>query len=455
VGIKDSAPELRRSVTLFQVVMYGIGLILGAGIYVLIGDVAALSGNAIWISFLLAAAIASLTGLSYAELSSVFPKSAAEYVYVKEGFGNNFLALFVGCLTVFVAITSAATVAIGFSGYLAVFLPQYPPILYAIALILILSFLNYYGIRESVWVNNVFTLVEVSGLLIIIAVGLSLGSFSDTNYFEMPSRAYTSHAAIVSTILASTALVFFAYYGFENISNISEETKNPTRVIPRALIVSILVTTIMYTLVAISTIALVGWEELSNSDAPLALAASKALGNKGIVILSIIALFATTNTVLMMLISGSRIIFGIAKYDEAIPTILADVHTSRKTPWLATIFTMAFTVATIILFSGRLVDVAGISVFGIFVVFALVNLSVISLRFKQPNLHRPFTSPFTVKKLPILAILGLVMTMIIAFQYSFHIISSASIALISIIILCLILTKRKNDQKRKQKSLGP
>jgi APA family basic amino acid/polyamine antiporter len=435
--------------------MYGIGLILGAGIYVLIGDVAALSGNAIWISFLLAAAIASFTGLSYAELSSMFPKSAAEYVYVKGGFGNNFLALFVGCLTVFVAITSAATVAIGFSGYLAVFLPQYPPILYAIALILILSFLNYYGIRESVWINNVFTLVEVSGLLIIIALALSLGSFSDTNYLEMPSTAYTSHAAIVSTILASTALVFFAYYGFENISNISEETKNPTRVIPRALIVSILVTTIMYTLVAISTIALVGWEELSNSDAPLALAASKALGNKGIVILSIIALFATTNTVLMMLISGSRIIFGIAKYDEAIPTILADVHTSRKTPWLETIFTMAFTVATIILFSGRLVDVAGISVFGIFVVFALVNLSVISLRFKQPNLHRPFTSPFTVKKLPILAILGLVMTMIIAFQYSFHIISSASIALISIIILCLILTKRKNDQKSKQKSLGP
>jgi APA family basic amino acid/polyamine antiporter len=177
--------------------MYGIGLILGAGIYVLIGDVAALSGNAIWISFLLAEAIASFTGLSYAELSSMFPKSAAEYVYVKEGFGNNFLALFVGCLTVFVAITSAATVAIGFSGYLAVFLPQYPPILYAIALILILSFLNYYGIRESVWINNVFTLVEVSGLLIIIALALSLGSFSDTNYLEMPSTAYTSHAAIV------------------------------------------------------------------------------------------------------------------------------------------------------------------------------------------------------------------------------------------------------------------
>jgi APA family basic amino acid/polyamine antiporter len=442
----DTGPGLRRSVTLVQAVMYGIGLILGAGIYVLVGDVAAIAGNAMWISFLLAAVMASFTGLSYAELSSVFPKSAAEYVYVKAGFGNNFLALFIGCLTIFVAITSAATVAIGFSGYLAVLLPEYPPILYAISLVLALSFLNYYGIRESVWVNSIFTIVEVSGLLIIIAVGLSIGSVADTNYFEMPSIAYSSHAAIISTILASTVLVFFAYYGFENISNISEETKNPTRTIPRALVFSILVTTIIYILVAISTVALVGWEELSNSNAPLALAASKALGSNGIIVLTILALFATTNTVLMMLISGSRIIFGIAKYDEAIPTILAEVHSSRKTPWLATIFIMAFTLATIILYSGKLADVASISVFTILVVFAFVNLSVISLRFKQPRLQRPFMSPFRVKKLPILPVLGLVMTIVIMLQFNPHVISSTLVPLISIIILSLILTKRKIDQ---------
>lgn len=447
----DTGPGLRRSVTLVQAVMYGIGLILGAGIYVLVGDVAAIAGNAMWISFLLAAVMASFTGLSYAELSSVFPKSAAEYVYVKAGFGNNFLALFIGCLTIFVAITSAATVAIGFSGYLAVLLPEYPPILYAISLVLALSFLNYYGIRESVWVNSIFTIVEVSGLLIIIAVGLSIGSVADTNYFEMPSIAYSSHAAIISTILASTVLVFFAYYGFENISNISEETKNPTRTIPRALVFSILVTTIIYILVAISTVALVGWEELSNSNAPLALAASKALGSNGIIVLTILALFATTNTVLMMLISGSRIIFGIAKYDEAIPTILAEVHSSRKTPWLATIFIMAFTLATIILYSGKLADVASISVFTILVVFAFVNLSVISLRFKQPRLQRPFMSPFRVKKLPILPVLGLVMTIVIMLQFNPHVISSTLVPLISIIILSLILTKRKIDQTQNQK----
>lgn len=448
----DSDKGLKRSITPFQAIMYGIGLILGAGIYVLIGDVAAVSGNAMWISFFLAAAIASLTGLSYAELSSVIPKSAAEYVYVKEGIGNNFVAFIVGCLTIFVAITSAATVAIGFSSYLAVILPQYPPVLYAICLVLSLSILNFYGIRESMWVNSIFAVVEVSGLLIIIILGFSLGSVADTDYFEMPKMANSSYSALVSTLLGSTVLVFFAYYGFQNISNISEETKNPTRTIPRALMLSIIVTTIIYVLVAVSSVALIGWEELSKSNAPLALAASKALGNSGILALTIFALFATTNTVLMMLISGSRIIFGIAKYNDAIPSVLAAVHLSRKTPWLAIIFTTAFTLATIILYSGKLSDVASISVFSILVVFALVNLSVISLRFKRPSLKRPFISPFRIKKFPILPGLGLVMIIIIMFQFSPQVIFSTMVPLISIILLCIILTIRTNDQKLKELS---
>ena len=166
-------PGLKRRITLPQAIMYGVGLILGAGIYVLIGDVAAISGNTLWISFIVAAIIATLTGLSYAELTSIFPKSAAEYVFVKEAFGVNFLALIVGCLIIFVAVTSAAAVSLGFSGYLSVFLPQYPHIIYAIILVIVLSFVNFYGITESVWTNIVFTLVEITGLLIIIIVGFT------------------------------------------------------------------------------------------------------------------------------------------------------------------------------------------------------------------------------------------------------------------------------------------
>jgi APA family basic amino acid/polyamine antiporter len=144
-GGKKEELGLRRNVNLFQAVMYGVGLILGAGIYVLVGDVAGIAGNAIWISFIISAAIATCTGLSYAELSSMFPKSAAEYVYIKNAFGSNAAAFIAGWLIMFVAIVSAATVAIGFSGYFSSLFPQLSPLVSADALVLILSIVNFVG----------------------------------------------------------------------------------------------------------------------------------------------------------------------------------------------------------------------------------------------------------------------------------------------------------------------
>ena len=160
------ADELKRSVGLFQAVTYGVGLILGAGIYVIIGDVAGIAGNAMWISFILAALIALVTGFSYAELSSIFPKSAAEYVYSKNAFDSNFIGSIAGCMIIFVAIVSAATVAIGFAEYLtAIAFSQFNPILFAIILMLILSFINFYGISESIKLNTIFTFIELAGLV--------------------------------------------------------------------------------------------------------------------------------------------------------------------------------------------------------------------------------------------------------------------------------------------------
>jgi APA family basic amino acid/polyamine antiporter len=190
----------------------------------------------------------------------------------------------------------------------------------------------------------------------------------------------------------------------------------------------------------------VGWEELSKSDAPLALAASKVLGSYGKMVLTALALIATTNTVLMMLISGSRIIFGIAKNVVAIPSILSEVHYHRKTPWLAIVFTTSFTLVVIILYSGRFSDIAEISVFSMLIVFSLVNLAVIALRFKRPDMNRPFMSPFKIKKFPILPGLGLIMTAIIIFQFKPQIIFSTIFPLVSISILCLILMKRASAE---------
>ena len=445
--MKGFQPELRRTLGLTQVVLYRVGLILGAGIYVIIGDVAAISGNAIWISFILAAVIASFTGLSYAELASMFPKSAAEFIYVKHAFGINFIALFVGCLTIFIAITSAATVAIGFSGYLSVFFPHQSSIVYAVILIIILSIVNFYGIRESAWTNSIFTLVEVSGLVIIIMAGFLIGSGPEINLLELPKMASASYGSAILALLTSTALIFFAYYGFENISNISEETRNPTRIIPKALLISILITSIIYVLVSISSIVLVGWKELSSSEAPLAVAAAKTFGNYGIVLLTVIALFATTNTVLMMLVSGSRIIFGMAR-DGAIPSIFSNIQKNTRTPWVATFAIMIFTIAAVVLSLGNIVMMASLSVFGIFVVFAFVNFSLIWLRFKQPNLIRTFTSPFKIKKFPILAGIGLLTSIIMIFEFDKNITVSVYLVITCIIILCIFLTMTQKNKSK-------
>jgi APA family basic amino acid/polyamine antiporter len=426
---KDKEPSLKRNVNLFQAIMYGVGLILGAGIYVLIGDVAGLAGNAMWVSFTIAAAIATFTGLSYAELTSMFPKSAAEYVFVKNAFRNNLAAFVAGWLITFVAIVSAGAVAIGFSGYLSGLFPQFDPVLSAIALVVVLSVINFIGIRESVWMNTAFTLVELAGLAVIVLAAMFFGSFSNIDYYEVPPAAGASFALSVGAILGAAGLAFFAYFGFENLANISEETKNASRTIPRALMISIGITTAVYIIVALSAIALVGWEELSLTEAPLALAAEKAFGRSGLTALSGIALFATSNTVLMMLIAASRIMFGMAR-DGALPPVLARIHPATKTPWIAVIFTMLLAVAVVALAQGSISTAASTAVFGIFIVYAFVNLALIWLRYKQPQLQRPFRVPISIGKFPLVAGLGFISSIAMLTQFDSATMVSGAVAIV-------------------------
>nr|WP_294807120.1 APC family permease [uncultured Nitrososphaera sp.] len=434
---KSGDLRLKRSISLFQAIMYGSGLILGAGIYVLIGDVAGIAGNAMWISFALAAAIATFTGLSYAELTSVFPKSAAEYLFVKNAFGNKSLAFVSGWLIVFVAVVSAAAVAIGFSSYLAVFFPDLGQSISAILLVAVLSGVNFIGIRESMWMNTAFTLIEIAGLAIIICTGLLFSSATETNFYEMPPSVNSSALAL-SAIAGAAGLAFFAYFGFENLANISEETKNARRTIPLALIASIAITTGIYILVAVATAVLVGWEALSSTNAPLALAAEKAFGRSGIIILSSIALFATSNTVLMMLVSGSRILFGMAN-DKAIPSALASVHPRTKTPLGAIIVIMALVIGVVIASSGRLDVIAKVAVFGIFMVYVIVNFALIWLRYKRPRIERPFRSPLSIGRFPILAGLGLLTSVAILTQFDIVTVVAGAAAAASGLLAYLVL----------------
>ncbi len=402
--------ELSRHLGLFQTTMYGVGLILGAGIYALIGNATGAAGNSVWLSFVVAAIASVFTGLSYAELSSMYPKAAAEYSYVKNAFKNNFVAFLVGWLTLFVAVISAATIALGFGGYFAN-LFGVPILASAVLAITALSFVNFIGIRESSSMNVIFTMIEVAGLALVIWIGFALFGDTRVDYFDAPNGT--------NGIFSAFTLVFFAYIGFENIANIAEEIRNPKKVLPRAIILSISITAIIYILVSVSAIRVLDWRELGVSIAPLADVVKRALGPQAQMIISVIALFATTNTVLIMLLSGSRILYGIAR-DKSLPAFFGVIHRKRNTPWPAVVLIGALAIA--FTFAGDISTIANISVFTIIMVFIVVNFALIWLRLKEPEAERPFKVPLNVKGFPILPVLGIVTPVFGIIQFDVYVV---------------------------------
>jgi len=423
--------ELKRGMGLFHLTMYGVGLILGAGIYVLIGEAAGLAGDSVWIAFVLGSVVALFAGLSYAELSSIFPKAAAEYTFIKNAFKNNFFAFIIGWLTAITYMIMAATVALGFGGYFSEFL-NIPITISAIVLIGILSIVNFIGIRESSWANTIFTIIEVSGLILVIIIGFTISEPEPVNYFESPT-GFTG-------IIIAFVLIFFAFIGFEDMANVAEEVRNPKKVIPRAIILSVMISGIIYVLVSLAVVRVINWEDLSLSAAPLADVAKRGLGVQGHIVFSGIALFAITNTVLITLVAGSRMIYGMAR-EKSFPNILAKVHSKTKTPWMAIIVIMLISIG--FSFIGDIVIVANITVFAVVITFAAVNLTVIVLRYTEPNIERKFRVPINIGKFPILPMFGLGISIYMVFQFQIQVVL-VGLAIIGIgAIFYLLYEKRK------------
>jgi APA family basic amino acid/polyamine antiporter len=389
--------SLSREISLWQAVLTGVGIILGAGIYVLIGKASAVAGNGVWLSFLLSAIVAVFTGLSYAELSSVFPKAGAEYVYTKHAFGRR-MAFVIGWLLVISGFVFSATVSFGFAGYFEK-LFGVPYLMTAALLIILLSFIVLYGIKESVWFAVVATLTEAAGLVLIIAMGVPyLGS---VDYFEFPSLA---------GVFSAAALIFFAYIGFEQIARLSEETKNPKVNIHRAMLLSIAITTLLYILVAVSAVSVIDWRGLGASNAPLADVASRILGPNGSLLLSVIALFATANTVLFMMVATSRMLYGIGKSFSP-DNLFARVHQKTRTPWVAILITMIFSVFA--LSFGRIETVANITDFLVFFVFIVINASAIKLRYSVKREEHHFKMPLNIGRFPLVPVFGIVSCLVL------------------------------------------
>lgn len=423
--------ELKRHMGLFQLTMYGVGLILGAGIYVLIGEAAGFAGNSVWISFFLGAIAAIFAGLSYGELTALFPRAAAEYTFVKHAFKNNFLAFLIGWLTAITSMITAATVALGFGGYFAEFL-DLPIILSAILLIGGLSFVNFIGIKHSAWMNTVFAIITAGGLALIIFLGMTYETTESIDYFEAPNG--------MAGIIFAFVLIFFAFIGFEDMANVAEEVKRPSRTLPRAIILSVVITGIIYVLVSLSVVRVVNWEELGRSAAPLADVANTSLGISGGITLSIIALFATASTVLITLVAGARIFYGMAK-GGSLPSLLSKVHPKTKTPWIAVITILITSVA--FSFIGDIVIIASIVVFAVVITFAMINLSVILLRYVEPEKDRPFRVPLNIGKFPILPLVGFGVTVYMAIQFDLQIVLVGLGILGAGAIFYLIFNKRK------------
>lgn len=388
---KEMKTKLKRELNLFDTTVAGIGIIIGAGVYAIIGTAAGIVGNAIWLSFLIGAIVAGITALSYAELSSMFPKAGAEYVYARRSFGNR-IAFLVNWLLVIGTVFSVATVSLGFANYLNYFI-SVPYSLAAGGLIILFTALNLYGIKESVTIANIGAIIEILGLVIIIAIGFPyLGS---ADYFELP------HDAHFSTVFLGASLLFFAFLGFESVPRLAEETKDATRIIPKATILSLVISTVIYILVSLVAVSVLNWQELAASSAPLADVAERVMGSEAGIMLALIALFATANTVLLMLITTTRLLFGLSE-GGALFSRLGSVS-KRSTPWVAAVVLGALSFAAVM--SGDIGFVAYSADYATFFTFAAMNLVLVYLRYSKPKMPRPFKVK-DIFGLPILPLFG-------------------------------------------------
>lgn len=396
---------LARSLTLTHLVFYGVGTIVGAGIYTIIGAAAGLAGNALWLSMLMAGIAAFITSLSYAELISMMPKAGAEFQFLKAAFPDApVLAFLAGFLIALNAAATSATVALAFAGYLKVFV-ELPAPLIGLALLTLCTALNIAGLRQSTWASMALIVIEVGGLLLLIGMGLGKG---DTlGAIKLPS------AGDAGGIFAATALVFFVYIGFEDVANLSEEAHEPERDVPRALLISVAATSIVYLLVVWAVLAVLDPGRLEQSASPLTTAGAAIAPWLGQV-LAVAALFATASTALISLISISRLLFGMSREGD-MPRALAKTMARRKTPWVAAL--CLYGAACALLPLGEVKIIASISALGILTVFVGVHAAVMVLRWKQPQRERPFRTPLHIGRVPLLPPFGIAVSLALMTQF--------------------------------------
>jgi len=391
---EEQDTELHRVMGPGLLLLFIVGDILGTGIYALTGQVAAQVGGVVWLPFLIAFVVALLTAFSYLELVTKYPRAAGAALYTHKAFGIHFVTFLVAFAVMSSGITSAATAsrafASNFSASLGLDLGVWGVPLIAVGFIALVGAINFRGVGESVKMNVLLTVVELTGLLIIIGIGLwaIAGGQGDV------SRAWTfatpEGSGVFWPVIAATTLAFFAMVGFEDSVNMAEECKNPSRMFPKVLLAGLAITGVIYVLVAISAITLVPANELGQGETPLLKVVQAGAPGFPIGIFAVITMFAVANSALINMMMASRLIYGMSR-EGVLPDVLGKVHSGRRTPYIAIGFTSLLAVA-LILFAGGVPALGGTTALLLLCVFAIVNVAVLVLR-KDKVDHKHFRTP--------------------------------------------------------------
>ncbi|TDD02260.1 APC family permease [Saccharopolyspora terrae] len=390
-------PGLKKVMGPKLLLFFVVGDILGTTIYSLTGKVAGKVGGALWVPFLVAFVVAFLTAFSYLELVGKYPRAGGAPLYVHKAFGIHFVTFLIAFAVMCSGITSASSAAQAFSGdYLTgIFGDGVEPYSWMVALgfLLLLAAINFRGVGESVKMNVVLTCVELSGLAIVIVFGLIaiFGGSHNADIAPDPSRLtqFDTDTSPLLAVTSATALAFFAMVGFEDSVNMAEETKEPSKNFPRALLLGMVITATIYLVIAVITSTLVPTAELAESDGPLLLVVKAAAPWFPPILFSLIALFAVTNTALINMLMASRLVYGMAN-EGVVPSVFGKVHKGRRTPWVSILFTSI--IAVILVSSLEISDLGSTTSLLLLVVFAVVNVAVLVLR-KDEVEHDHFKAP--------------------------------------------------------------
>lgn len=389
---RDKA-KLKRAIGPGLLLLFIVGDVLGTGIYALTGKVAEEVGGIVWLPFLVAFVVAALTACSYLELVTKYPKAAGAALYTEKAFGIHFVTFLVAFAVMSSGLTSSSTAARAFaenfSNGFGLELGGWMITLIGLGFVAAIALINMRGVGESVVVNAVFTCIELTGLIIILVIGMLVFGAGDADI----GKAFdfdTGEDGVFWPVIAGTTLAFFAMVGFEDSVNMAEETKDPGRNFPKMLFAGLIIAAILYVLVSVVAVSIVPLDQLSQGDTPLLKVVEAGAPGFPPWIFGLITMIAVGNSALINLLMASRLIYGMSE-EGVLPGVLGKVNRKRRTPVTAILFTTVL-VAGLITFVGAVPQLGGTTALLLLGVFTVVNIAVLVLR-KDKVEHDHFRTP--------------------------------------------------------------